>query len=129
MKYIFSILILFSFNALAVQDYKCTITNASAPGENGELEVIGDKSVIGKLFTVNRKTGDMSGPIKNNYLSTPKVIDHGSKENSYKVISIMQNETTSNVYTLVIEEYAESSRKPFVYLSNSWVFYGFCEHF
>ncbi len=129
MKYIFSILVLFSINTYAGQDYKSTITNASAPNENGYLEEIGDKSVIGKLFTVNRQTGDISGPIKNKYLSEPQVIDYGSVENSYKAISVMKNNVTTNVYTLVIEEFVDSHKKPFVYLSNSWVFYGFCKHF
>lgn len=35
----------------------------------------------------------------------------------------------SAVYTLVINEYVESAKKPFVFLSGDVVYYGNCKHF
>lgn len=121
--------VIFSSGAFALDDYKCLIKNVVTVGSNGELREIGDKSVINKMFTVNRRTGDMTGPIKNNYLTTPSVLDYGSSENSFKAVTTMKNEITTNVYVLTIEEFDDSPNKPFVFLNNSDVFYGTCEHF
>lgn len=54
------IAIIFSNSVFALDDYKCVITNAVAVESNGDLKVIGDKSIIDKMFTVNRRTGDMT---------------------------------------------------------------------
>ncbi|WP_218575406.1 hypothetical protein [Plesiomonas shigelloides] len=121
--------VLFSSGAFALDDYKCLIKNVVTVNNNGDLKEIGDKSVINKLFTVNRRTGDMTGPIKNNYLTTPTVLDYGSYENSFKAVTTMKNEITTNIYVLTIEEFNDSPQKPFVFLSNADVFYGTCEHF
>ncbi len=129
MRLIVLITVLFSTSVFALEDYQCLIRNVVTVGSNGDLKEVGDKSVINKMFTVNRRTGDMTGPIKNNYLSPPSVLDYGSTENSFKAVATMKNEITTNVYVLTIEEFDESPQKPFVFLSNSNVFYGTCEHF
>jgi hypothetical protein len=129
MKILFLFAVLFTADAFALEDYKCTINNAVTVDSNGNLKEIGDKTVIDKMFTVNRRTGDMVGPIKNNYETQPNVLDYGSTENSFKAVTLMKNDITTNVYVLTIEEFAENPKKPFVFLSNSDVFYGTCEHF
>lgn len=129
MRLIVLITVLFSTSVFALEDYQCLIRNVVTVGSNGDLKEIGDKSVVNKMFTVNRRTGDMAGPIKNNYLSRPSVLDYGSTENSFKAVATMKNEITTNVYVLTIEEFDESPQKPFVFLSNSNIFYGTCEHF
>jgi len=129
MKFVIILILIFSFQAFAFNDYKCLINNVVTANSEGELIEIGDKSVINKIFTVDRKTGAMAGPIKNNYFSNPEVLDYGSQENSFKVLSTMKNEITTNIYVLTVEEFADSSKKPFVFLSNTDVFYGYCEHF
>lgn len=130
MKSIFLLLLFFSANTFALEDYKCTITNGVSADAKGLLKEIGDTSVINKVFTVNRRTGNTAGPIRNNgRFLTPNVIDFGSSENSFKVVTTMKNDITTSVYALTIEEFAEGSHKPFVYLWNSYVFYGVCEHF
>ncbi|EOX1578104.1 hypothetical protein ACPD0P_003388 [Vibrio cholerae] len=129
MRLLALMVVLFSSGVFALDDYKCLIKNAVTVGSNGELKELGDKFVIDKLFTVNRRTGDMTGSIKNNYVTTPSVLDYGSSENSFKAIATMKNEITTNVYVLTIEEFDDSPQKPFVFLSNSDVFYGTCEHF
>tara|TARA_R110001583_G_scaffold100526_2_gene246567 strand:+ start:176 stop:580 length:405 start_codon:yes stop_codon:yes gene_type:complete len=129
MKILVLFAVLFSAGVFALEDYKCLINNAVTVDSNGNLKEIGDKSIIDKMFTVNRLSGDMAGPIKNNYLTTPNVLDYGSTENSFKAVTLMKNDITTNVYVLTIEEFAETPKKPFVFLSNSDVFYGTCEHF
>jgi hypothetical protein len=35
----------------------------------------------------------------------------------------------SNIYALTVVEYAQGAKKPFVFLENDTVFFGYCEHF
>jgi hypothetical protein len=72
----------------------------------------------------------MIGVLKNSYFTKPQVIDYGSTENSYKVVTTMKKEeglgAGSNIYSLVINEYEEKSEKSFVFLRNDEVFFGVC---
>ena len=74
----------------------------------------------------------MSGALKNNYITKPEIIDPGSKDNSFKSIATLRKEQGvgggSAVFTLVINEYLETSTKPFVFLSNDVVYFGNCRH-
>ena len=92
-----------------------------------------EKNYIGQKFTVDRINGIMAGSLKNSYLTKPQVIDYGSKENSYKVITTMTQSQGvgygSNMYALNILEYIDGDKKPFVFLQNEIVFFGTCIHF
>ena len=68
----------------------------------------------------------MAGSLRNMYATKPIVIDRGSKENSFKVITTMKTDITSNTYSLTVNEYIEGDIKPFVFLNNSDVYYGVC---
>ena len=67
--FLFISLLFSSFSFAASNDYKCAITNAVEPNTNGELYEMGDSSVIGKEFTVDRATGIMVGTLKNNQVN------------------------------------------------------------
>lgn len=121
--------LLASSHSLAGGDYKCVVTNAIEPNLKGGLDEVGDRSVIGKEFTVDRISGVVSGILKNNYLEPPVVLDQGSSENSFKVLTITKNKVTSSIRSLVVEEFVDGPKKPFVYLSNATVFYGVCSYF
>ena len=113
--------------SLAADDYLCKIEKVvSASGSTL------DEFYIGKKFTVDRVTGLMAGALKNSYLTAPEVIDGGSKENSYKVVTVMRKDqgvgVGSNVYALIINEYQEGKRKKFIFLQNDDVYMGWCEH-
>ena len=75
----------------------------------------------------------MAGVLKNSYSTRPQVIDWGSKDNSYKVVTTMKIKqgagAGSNIYALTVLEYEQGTKKPFVYLDNEAVFFGYCEHF
>lgn len=130
MKLLILLTIFFSNSVFASEDYKCVITDVVAPVSNGKLKKSElYKNAINQTFVVNRRTGDIAGSIKNNYVTSPVVLDYGSSENSFKAVTIMKNDITTNIYVLTIEEFEESPKKPFVFLSNSNVYSGTCEHF
>jgi hypothetical protein len=79
--------------ATASNDYRCTIERLSlAGGDSGDVYEFHKKNYIGKQFTVERTSGLMAGALKNSYVTNPQVIDYGSKDNSYKVITTMRIE-------------------------------------
>lgn len=120
--------------AIAGDDYRCTIEKLSLAGEDsGGRYDFHKRNYIGKQFTVERASGLMAGALKNSYVTKPQVIDYGSKENSYKVVTTMRIEqgagAGSDVYTLNVSEHEQGTKKPFVFLENDVVYLGFCEHF
>lgn len=120
--------------AIAGNDYRCTIERLSlATGDSGAIYDLRKKNYVGKQFTVERASGLMSGVLKNSYATKPQVIDRGSKENSYKVVTTMRIEqgagAGSNIYALTVLEYEQATKKPFVFLQNEGVYFGYCEHF
>jgi len=120
--------------AEASDDYRCIIERVSlAQGDAGASYEVYQRNFIGKEFTVERASGLMAGVLKNSYVTKPQVIDPGSKENSYKVVTTLRKEqgagAGSNIYALTILEYHDGAKKPFVFLINEAVFFGHCEHF
>lgn len=75
----------------------------------------------------------MAGALKNSGMTKPQVIDRGSNENSFKVVTTMRKDQGlgpgSNISALTIREFDDSQKKPFVFLSDDKVFFGTCEHF
>lgn len=119
-------------NACASEDYRCTIERAvSAQQSKSHSEDI--QMYIGKQFTVERRSGLMAGALKNSYVTDPQVIDYGSTENSYKVVTTMRKDqgggAGSTIFALTISEYLEGAKKPFIFLENDDAYLGQCEHF
>lgn len=117
-----------------LRDYRCKIDRATT-ADPLETDIQGElaKYYVGKEFTVDRKSGVMAGALKNYYVTPPKVIDFGSSQNSFKVIATMRLDQGagrgSDVYTLVVKQYSEGPRKPFVFLENDYLYFGTCTHF
>ncbi len=134
-SFLIALLLFVSGSAEANSDYKCTIKRISTAEDapNSTLKYYEKQGYIGKQFTVERSTGYIVGTIKNAYGTRPQVIDSGSKDNSYKVVTTMRLDegagSGTNIYALTIMEYIESPMKPFVFLQNDVVFFGTCEHF
>lgn len=128
-------LLIISMNAWAMgPDYKCKIERLIfASGDSGSSYETYKKLYLGKEFTVDRESGVMVGELKNSYVTRPQVIDFGSTENSYKVVTTMKTEqgsgAGSNIYALNIDEFVSVPKKPFVFMQNNKVFLGFCEHY
>lgn len=123
-----------ALNAFAASDYRCTVARrVAAAQESSIVQKAQESTYIGKQFTVERRTGLMAGVLKNSYVTKPQVIDSGSKDNAFKVVTTMRIEegagVGSNIYALTIDEYESSEQKPFVFLENDVVYLGTCEHF
>lgn len=117
-----------------MRDYLCTIQRVTsslyAGGDRHDL----DKSVyVGKTFTVSRFTGALNGALRSSLVVKPIVIDYGSAENSFKVVTAMNRQQSPGpgtlLETLTVSEYIESNSKPFVVASGENIYLGVCEHF
>jgi hypothetical protein len=123
-----------SAHAMAGDDYRCTIERVAHSHANAasQLEFL-KKTYVGRQFTVERRTGLMAGALKNSFVTSPQVVDVGSKDNSFKVVTTLRLDQGagrgSNVYALVVDEFVEGPSKPFVFLENEVVYFGNCEHF
>jgi hypothetical protein len=127
------LLALFANFAIASGDYRCTIDRVDSANPDSAYKSWAAQ-VIGKEFTVDRNSGVMVGALKNQFVTQPVVIDRGSAENSFKVVTTLRtnqvnNNRGSNIHVLVVEEYASAPKKPFVYLWNADVFIGTCVDF
>ena len=120
--------------ALPGNDYRCRIERVYGT-EPDESPVVASerKRTVGSEFTVERRTGVLAGALKNAFATQPVVIDAGSRDNSFKAVTTMRLDQGagrgSSVYTLVVKEYVDSSKKPFVFLSDDIVYFGTCAHF
>ena len=114
-------------------DYRCRIERITMPGAPKSSTEFWQKAYEGKEFTVDRQTGIMAGTLKMSSTTKPLVIDTGSDQNSFKVVTTMRRDqgagAGSNVYVLVIREFAKGSGKPFLFVDNEDTFAGTCEHF
>lgn len=120
--------------AHADTNYRCTIAQrVSASPESESVRMAQDRAHIGKQFAVDRHSGVMTGVLKNAYAVDPQVVDFGSGERAYKVVTAMKPDDGagfgSNVYALVINEQDAAAQKPFVFLENDKVYLGQCAHF
>jgi hypothetical protein len=111
-------------------DYYCDIElalDAESP-DSPDLEGY----PVGEKFVVERRTGVMKGGLRNSYMTEPQVIDYGSADNSYKVVTTMKFDeglgASTNLHSLVIQEWASGFKKPFVYLWDTKVYFGTCIH-
>jgi hypothetical protein len=121
-------------DAQILRDYRCKIERVATaePPPNSQLDFQA-KNYVGKEFTVERRTGMMAGTLKNSYITKPEVIDYGSDENSYKVVTTLRKEQGvgrgSNAYVLVVNEYKKGAAKSFTFVENDEVYFGTCVHF
>lgn len=131
---IFCVSILTTGVAVANDDYRCTIERLSlAEGDSGGRYDLYKRLYIGKQFTVERESGLMAGALKNSYPTKPQVIDRGSEKNAYKVVTTMRLDQGagegSDICALTVVEFEQGAKKPFVFLEDDAVFFGYCEHF
>jgi len=118
--------------AQALRDYKCIVERV-ASADASAIHMKFQMYFVGKEFTVDRRTGVMAGNLKNSYTTSPVVVDAGSTENSFKAVTTLRKEQGlgpgSNAYLLVVNEYVDSPKKPFLFAENDDVYFGTCTHF
>ncbi len=119
--------------AQTLPDYRCRIDRVATSDRspNSQLDFMA-KNYIGKEFTVDRRTGVMTGALRNAFITRPDVIDRGNEDNSYKVVTTLRLEQGagrgSNFLVLVVNEYKRTQEKSFVFLNNDAVYFGMCTH-
>lgn len=137
-KYVISGLLLVSISSVSwandsgllnSQGYSCAIKTSWRLADDGNLAL---PSTFGGKFVVDRDTGRTLGAIKN-YNKTaygdfqPKVIDRGNHEQYFKALTIYGSHNPS-IDVLVVQEFADSKLKPFLFTHNGEVTTGVCEN-
>ncbi len=130
LRHAFATTLLFFAGAVhASGDLSCTIVGASEVLADGSLNPLAGKknyyeTVAGAEFLVQRDTGTMMGRFVNNSGFKINVIDRGSANNAYKVMSVRSGGRVQSQYFEVrLQDPGE--RKPFVLIAAE-VLHGFC---
>ena len=88
--------------AQVLPDYRCTvdcIISASLQSKNVRRNQ--KAQFIGRQFTVERRTDVMAGVLKNLYMTQPIVVDTGSVENAFKVVTTMRRDQGAGVDSMI----------------------------
>jgi len=115
--------------AHASGDLSCTIVGASEVAADGSLNPLAGKknyyeNVSGAEFIVQRESGTMMGRYVNNSGFKISVVDRGSANTSYKILSVRSGGRVQSQYFEVrLQEPGE--RKPFVLMAAE-VLHGYC---
>jgi hypothetical protein len=115
----------------AAGDLNCTIIGASEISADGRLEALEGKknyyeTVAGAEFIVQRDKGIMMGRFVSNAGQKVSVIDPGSAQNSYKVLSVSPRaggRVQSQYFEVRLQE--KGDKKPFVLVAAD-VLHGYC---
>jgi hypothetical protein len=132
--YLAALVVVVCNSAWALEDYRCTIDRVVyGPSSDANVQARSTARFKGQEFTVSRRTGVMSGALKNAYVTAPVVVDIGSSQNSYKVTTTLRpgegSGPGSYVYLLVVREYTSGPIKPFMFAENDEVYFGTCRHY
>lgn len=122
--------------AAPLRDYRCTVEQVITLRERTGLTVeeAGRRSSPME-FTVDRNTGIMVGALKNSWGSDrqPRIVDPGSTENSFKVVTIVDRNNSwgpgTSVEYLTIMEFWDGPMKGFTFITELGIYAGTCTHF
>ena len=121
--------LLMSHSVHAESDLTCTITGVSEVSAEGTLEALAGKknyyeTVVGAEFIVQRDKGVMMGRFVSNSGWKITVLDLGSSQNSYKVLSTRSNgRVQSQFFEVRLQD--KGPKKPFVLVAAE-VLHGTC---
>jgi hypothetical protein len=124
------VLLSLSLPVIAAGDLNCTITGVSEVTADGSLGALaGQKNyyetAAGAEFIVQRDTGLMMGRFVSNAGWKVSVVDPGSAQNTYKVLSTQsRGRVQSQFFEVRLQEKGE--KKPFVLLAAE-VLHGYCK--
>ena len=113
--------------ALEGDAYECVVGNTSVIlGDGGELSRWTFRQ--GEKFIVDKQSGRMLGALSNhNAFGNPKVIDRGSEDQAYKVITVFEPFTEINV--LYVQEFRDGENKPFSFTDGGRTYTGLCKEY
>ncbi len=126
-----SVALLLACAPAAAGELNCTITGASEVTADGRLEALEGKknyyeTVAGAEFIVQRDKGMMMGRFVSNAGQKVTVLDPGSAQNSYKVLSVSPRaggRVQSQYFEVRLQDKGE--KKPFVLVAAE-VLHGYC---
>lgn len=121
--------LLMSHSADAESDLTCTITGVSEVSAEGTLEALAGKknyyeTVAGAEFIVQRDKGLMMGRFVSNSGWKITVLDSGSPQNSYKVLSTRSSGRVQSQF-FEVRLHDKGPKKPFVLVAAE-VLHGTC---
>lgn len=111
-------------------EYQCQVLGEYTVDQMGQISGDRKKLYLNSQFKISRKNGNMSGVIGNNLYRRKQVIDAGGPLQSFKVLSISKEISSStnskNVLFLNVEEFAQSDNKPFFMVNGDSILSGVC---
>jgi len=117
-----------SFAGNKNSDFKCTVNAASNVNSKGDFEKIELwKFYINKEFTVERRSGVVSGKNFKNNIAGIKPAPYNDEFNSYSVVSVSAGSNVINY--LQINKSEETKLKPFIYIMTNVVLTGVCHYY
>lgn len=95
--------------------YTCDVKHIYSLSEIGKLEISNwEKQMVGSSFSVSRITGEIvSEVVPTLRAKTTRVINSGSKDNSFKAVADFEGQ----IQVIEIKEFEESMTKPFIAMS------------
>ena len=130
---IFLLATLLSSVSFAGDGYKCEPKQILSLGADGLLTADSTAKMLvqmNKEFFVDRTTGRMVGSKgfsnHNEGYGSPQVIDPGSVEQSFKVLTVYKPNVS--VAYLEVKEFSAGNVKPFSFIGGGVVVSGTCEH-
>ena len=123
--------VFFAAHAFALQyQYECTVKSELALDSEGYLKAYPIPVEVGSVFSVDRVSGKIIGkPFTNIRADSVRVLDEGSSEQSFKVLSLsMALKGEYNTGFLIIDEFQKAEYKPFVGQDGtSTIYSGLCK--
>jgi len=106
--------------------YVCTISYSGRLNDDGFLIATTDDPILGKEFTVDRTSGKIIGRYIGTAGFSTRVLDGGSNQQSFKMLA-MNSLGLIHVMYLEVQEFQQSSRKPYVLRDGPHTYGGTCE--
>jgi hypothetical protein len=111
--------------------YQCVVINDAFIEEDGKIRIFSASLNIGKRFSVDKKTGSLTGDIffAAFPFTTPQIIAKGSKDSSFKVLWLSKAGGKDGAHSelLVVQEAVKQSRKPFSHFMGTQLTTGLCD--
>ena len=110
-------------------EYKCTVKGEVFLQDDGNLKPHARPIEIGKQFAVDRISGKViNGPLRNLTAAEIRVLNRGSKDHTFELLSVSSATAKATTDLLVIHEFVKSKNKPFVAITSvGEVYSGICE--
>jgi hypothetical protein len=119
------LLLLLASEGFGAGAYKCHVSQVIKLSDDGTLDDWDAFALNRKEFVVDRGTGRMTGAVTNhNMWGKPQVVDYGSHAQAFKVITVYKPMVSLDY--LYVEEFADSTNKPFLFLTGNVVVSGLC---